>query len=154
MTILGIDPGLEGAFCFFDGTTAEIVDTPVLAVQRGGKAKRDLDPHQIAQIIAARKPDQAFVELVGAMPGQGVSSTFAFGKGFGIVIGVLAALGVPFTLVPPSTWKKALQVPIGKDAARQRASQLLPAASHQWPLKKHDGRAEAALIALYGSRRS
>jgi hypothetical protein len=43
-------------------------------------------------------------------------------------------------------------VPKAKDAARARASQLLPQAAHQWPLKKHDGRAESALIALYGAR--
>jgi hypothetical protein len=28
----------------------------------------------------------------------------------------------------------------------------MPAAAHLWPLIKHDGRAEAALLALYGLR--
>jgi hypothetical protein len=39
-----------------------------------------------------------------------------------------------------------------KDGCRARASQLLPEAADQWPLRRHDGRAEAALIALYGAR--
>jgi hypothetical protein len=56
------------------------------------------------------------------------------------------------TLVPPRRWKSALQVPASKDAARFRASQLLPQAAHLWPLKKHDGRAEAALLAVFGGR--
>jgi hypothetical protein len=43
-------------------------------------------------------------------------------------------------------------VPAAKDGARARASQLLPGAADQWPLVKHDGRAEAALIALWGIR--
>jgi crossover junction endodeoxyribonuclease RuvC len=64
----------------------------------------------------------------------------------------LAALGVPMSFVAPATWKRALQVPAAKDGARARASQLLPAAAGHWPLVKHDGRAEAALIALYGLR--
>jgi hypothetical protein len=50
--------------------------------------------------------------------------------------------------VPPL----ALRVPAEKDGARARASQLIPAGASWWPLVKHDGRAEAALIALYGSR--
>ena len=52
----------------------------------------------------------------------------------------------------PRRWKRALHVPKAKDAARARASQLLPEAAHQWRLRKHDGRAEAALLALYGAR--
>jgi crossover junction endodeoxyribonuclease RuvC len=47
-------------------------------------------------------------------------------------------------------WKKSLGVPADKYAARMRASQLLPEFAHNWPLKKHDGRAEASLISLYG----
>jgi hypothetical protein len=39
-----------------------------------------------------------------------------------------------------------------KDGCRARASQLLPAAAHQRPLRRHDGRAEAALIALFGAQ--
>jgi crossover junction endodeoxyribonuclease RuvC len=119
---------------------------------RGGKQKRELDIIQLIDILARRQLTHAFVEQVGAMPGQGVSSTFAFGKAFGIILGVLAARSVPLTLVPPVRWKRAMGVLKGsKDGCRARASQLLPAAAHQWPLRRHDGRAEAALIALYGA---
>jgi crossover junction endodeoxyribonuclease RuvC len=43
-------------------------------------------------------------------------------------------------------------VPAGKDAARARACELLPRLADRWPLVKHHGRAEAALLALYGIR--
>jgi hypothetical protein len=43
-----------------------------------------------------------------------------------------------------------LGVPAAKDGSRARASQLMPAATHHWPLVKHDGRAEAALIGHCG----
>jgi hypothetical protein len=49
-------------------------------------------------------------------------------------------------------WKKALGVPADKDGARARASQLMPENAWLWPLVKHDGRAEAALIAYWGIR--
>jgi crossover junction endodeoxyribonuclease RuvC len=155
MIIAGIDPGLSGAVAFLDATTGtvlDIADMPTLALARGGKSKRELDAHSLARLIGDRPIGHAFVEAVGAMPGQGVSSVFSFGKSFGVVIGVLAALEVPMTFVAPATWKRALGVPAAKDGARARASQLLPAAAHHWTRVRDDGRAEAALIGHYGLR--
>lgn len=156
MIVFGIDPGLSGAIAWRDGAGIEdIADMPTFQITRNAKNKRDIDAAGLVEIMekAAGHGAHAFIEQVGAMPGQGSSSMFAFGKGFGIVIGVVAALHIPVTFVPPQTWKKALGVPAGKDGARARASQLLPDAAHYWPLVKHDGRAEAALIAEYGYRK-
>lgn len=155
MIVLGIDPGLHGAIAIVRDGTWEIVDMPILGIERNGKAKNEVDIGALAAILG--HPDwnedvAAFVEQVGAMPKQGVSSVFAFGKGYGIILGILGALKVPATLVPPTRWKKALGVPPGKDAARYRASQVLPDLAGHWKLKKHDGRAEAAMIAEYGRR--
>jgi len=152
VTILaGIDPGLSGAVAFFntERNDVEVFDIPTFSLTRSGKNKREVDAHALARILSARRIDHAFVERVGAMPGQGVSGVFAFGKCYGIILGVLAAIGAPQTLVAPQTWKKALQVPAAKDGARARASELMPQASHQWARGKDDGRSEAALIALY-----
>jgi crossover junction endodeoxyribonuclease RuvC len=154
--IAGIDPGLTGAVCFADPsnpTTCRAYDLPVHVLLRGGKKKRELDIAGLIGILTEHRLDHVFLEQVGAMPGQGVSSVFAFGKTYGVILGVIAARTIPLTLVTPATWKRALGVPKAKDAARARASQLLPEAAAQWRLKKHDGRAEAALIALYGARR-
>jgi crossover junction endodeoxyribonuclease RuvC len=153
--IIGIDPGLAGTLAFLEaesGRLLDVVDMPILMLTRGGKRKKDLDVHAFARLIGDRRPDHAYVEQVGAMPGQGVSSVFAFGKSFGAVIGILATLDVPMSFVPPAVWKRTLAVPKAKDGARARASQLLPKSAHLWPLVGHDGRAEAALIALYGRR--
>jgi crossover junction endodeoxyribonuclease RuvC len=154
--IAGCDPGLTGALFFIDPrnpVTGEAIDMPVHLLTRGGKAKRELDIAGLVGILAAHRPAHAFIEQVGAMPGQGVSSVFAFGKGYGIVLGAFGACGIPITLVSPAVWKRALQVPKGaKDGSRARASQLIPEAASQWALKKHDGRAEAVLIGLFGLR--
>jgi crossover junction endodeoxyribonuclease RuvC len=150
--VCGIDPGLSGAICMLDTDgTISIDDMPVHALKRGGKNKREIDPHRLAVLLSGRI-GHAFIEQVSSMPGQGVSSVFAFGKTVGVIIGVLATHGVPMTFISPVKWKKALQVPASKDGARARASQLIPQAAGEWPLVKHDGRAEAALIALYGIR--
>jgi crossover junction endodeoxyribonuclease RuvC len=155
--IAGIDPGLAGALFFIDAerpSTGEAIDLPIHVLTRGGKKKRELDIAGLVGILTAHQINHAFVEQVGAMPGQGISSTFSFGKTFGIILGVVAALNITLTLVPPVRWKRELHVLKDKDAARARASQLLPEAAYQWRFKKDHGRGEAALLALYGLRLS
>lgn len=147
--VAGIDPGLAGAVASYDGERVFVFDMPVLELARGGKNKRELDAVALSNLMEPID-GKVFVEQVGAMPGQGVTSMFSFGRSFGIVLGILASYRLPTTLVHPKTWKKALSVRDGKDGARLRASELMPGDAHQWALKKHDGRAEAALIAYYG----
>jgi crossover junction endodeoxyribonuclease RuvC len=156
--ILGLDPGLNGALAWVSERGVEqIADMPTFELTRNGKTKRSIDIAALLRLIRARPawPSDnsrlhAFVEDVGPMPSQGVSSVFAFGKVCGIIQCALHALDIPFTLVSPVKWKKALSVPAAKDGARARASQLLPGGSEYWPRVKDDGRAEAALIAYYG----
>ena len=94
----------------------------------------------------------AAIERVNSMPGQGVASSFTFGKGFGIWLGILASFSVSVDLVHPTRWKKAMLDGMGKekDAARIRAKELFPSADLS--LRKHHGRADALLIAEYRRR--
>lgn len=147
--IIGIDPGNTGALAFMKiSGEVEVVDMPLMA---NGK-KQQVNASELTKIISSRlQPNtRAIVEKVSAMPGQGVSSMFNFGMGYGVIQGVLAALGVPYTLCTPQRWKKAATL-IGKDKdnARTLAQQLYPNA----PLgrKKDIGRADAILIARFGS---
>lgn len=153
--ILGIDPGLHGAVALYrSDKDFGVFDMPIFELVRNGKKKHELDPHTLHNLLLPYRLSTAWLERVSSMPGQGVSSVFSFGMSYGIVIGVLASLGIPYNFVSPQVWKKAMAVPAAKDAARARASQLLPLHTNKWNLVKHDGRAEAALIALYGFRQS
>ena len=143
--ILGIDVGMTGALAFYDGAELIIYDMPV---HERNKTKR-MDCHKLVEIIKHNKPDAAIVEQVNAFK-MGATGAFNFGWGAGAIEATLAALGVPFSYATPQSWKKAMQCPTDKDGARMRASQLLPKFAHNWDLKKHDGRAESSLIALYG----
>jgi crossover junction endodeoxyribonuclease RuvC len=98
----------------------------------------------------------AAVEKVGAMPGQGVTSMFNFGKSAGFIEGVLTALGIPYQLVPPNKWKKEFSL-IGQDkqASIVTCRKLFP----ELDLKRtercrtdSDGKAEATLLAEYARR--
>jgi crossover junction endodeoxyribonuclease RuvC len=150
-SIIGIDPGLGGALAFLDPAALqrlEVVEMPVLTLARN---KRAVDVHALA-IMLERPIQHAFLEQASARPGQGTVSMFNFGKTFGAVLGILAARGIPYTLVSPSGWKRYMQVPASKHGARARASQLLPASSSLWLRVKDHGRAESALLALFGAR--
>jgi crossover junction endodeoxyribonuclease RuvC len=148
--ILGIDPGVGGGLAQLSG--GQVVAVWPMPVFNVTKTKRRTDPDGLANLVRGLAPDHAFVELVGSRPGEGHAGAFSFGKSAGVIEGVLAGLGVARTLVTPAQWKFALRVPADKHGARARASQLFPAASTLWTLAKDDGKAEAALIALWGYR--
>jgi len=152
--IIGIDPGLSGALAFIDKEGLTILDMPTLTTKKGAKKRTNIDAYTLGRIIEADAHNfkHCYIEEVHSMPSQGISSAFNFGKGFGMLIGIIAANFIPMTLIPPQQWKKDLRVPAEKDGAIARASELLPKYSHLWPLKKHDGRAEAALLAYWGSK--
>jgi len=124
-----------------------------IKTSNGGK-KNEFLPAEMAQIILCEidmQETHAFIEKVGAMKGQGVTSMFSFGKGFGIWIGILAAFRVPYTFVTPQAWKKMIMAgKHDKDAYRIRAQELYPGYAAQLNRKKDNGRADALLIAHYG----
>lgn len=151
--ILGIDPGLSGALALYDvNATLEVVDIPTLRL----KTKRVIDEYALARIIDnwSSRIREVWLEQVGVRPGEGAVGAFTFGRGYGTLRGICAANFLTLVDVTPAAWKGALKVRGDKDESRLRASTLLPRHAHLWPLKKHDGRAEAALIALHGSQQT
>jgi len=145
---IGIDPGVGGAIAFLTDALEFIVVHEMPTMAHTGK-RRQVNPAELANLLSRTPIQMAYVERVGSMPHQGVASSFNFGMSYGVIQGVLAALGIPMVLITPVTWKKKAGL-IGKekDAARTLAQQLYP----QAPLgkKKDIGKADALLIARYG----
>ncbi len=153
MRTLGIDVGLNGAIAVVEGDRLiEVHDMPTFTMERNGKNKRMVNAAELARLIRQSAPASAYLERLSAMPGQGVTSMFSMGQSLGVVLGILAALDIPTTTIPPRTWQKALDVPQGKDGSRYRAAQLFPAHAAKFARVKDDGRSDAALIAAYGAR--
>lgn len=158
---IGIDPGLSGAIALYfpnamKGHEFKIFDMPIHKLRRNGLLKNMLDLHGLSNIIDSNNKgvQGAYVEEVGAMPGQGVTSMFSFGFSAGCCQMVIAAHRIPLQTVRPSVWKPEMKVTKDKDSARRMFTMLFPHHADLVVRKKDDGRAEAALIALYGARQN
>lgn len=153
MRVLGIDPGASGALAVVEhGELVDLVDMPTVSVRRGSREVREVHAIALGSVISELgRIDAAVLEQVGAMPGQGVSSMFAFGRAVGVVEGVLGGLQIPYRRVPPQEWQRAMRVRGGKDGSREQAMRVFPKKAAEFLRKKDDGRADAALIASYGA---
>lgn len=156
--ILGIDPGGDGGLailCRYDGVLVEPMPT------KDGK----LDVEGIAQFVRDWAPELRFAVLEkvhgGSVGGvrKGSAGSFSFGKNFGVLLGVLAANGVPTHLVPPQSWMRAIHDPDdrkldSKERSRRAYERLFPWVDVKTPRGKkvHMGMLEAVLIAEYGRR--
>jgi Holliday junction resolvasome RuvABC endonuclease subunit len=152
MKILGIDPGIHGGLAIVelgDGTATlvDAIDIPA----HGTKAKERVDAAAVCAFVVRHKPQHAYIERGQAMPKQGASSGFKYGRAIGAIEATITCCDIPMTIVEPSMWKKFHHLHGGdKEGGRQRALQLFPAAHALLARKKDHGRAEAALIALAG----
>lgn len=143
--ILGIDPGASGGIAWINWSESD-------GRLYGVKAhKMPETPRDLAELLDGYTDTyglSAVIERVSSRPGQGVSSTFKFGANFGMLQGVLAALEIPYDLVTPTVWQKAMGCLSGGDKNRTKA-----AAQRLFPsLKITHATADALLLAEYGRR--
>ncbi len=155
MIIIGIDPGIAGAICFFsNGNVIDVIDMPSMA--EGKKNKKQVNGRQIfneIKLIKNKFSDEnicVVVEQVSAMPGQGVTSMFNFGQSFGVIKGICSAMELPIFYVRPAKWKKHFNlINSEKDASRTKAIEMFPNISQKLSRKKDNNKADAILIAYY-----
>lgn len=161
MRVLGIDPGLDGATAMVDGGTLTFVQHN-LALD--GKTRgRELNlPHMWGGIGWAGDMDTSmvYIERVQALPKQGASSGFKFGKTAGYAEAFVVAAGLPWQHVEPREWMAEFNLKGGnKDQNVATALRLFPYAVDEFTVQRKyltkvqvQGRADAALIALWGFR--
>ena len=155
MLIIGMDPGISGAICFFEnGEVKEIIDMPNMA--DGKKNKRQINGPQIYNEILSRIKDipkkdiSVVIEQVSAMPGQGVTSMFNFGQSFGVLKGVCSAMQLSMHFIRPAKWKKYFGlIKSEKDASRTKVIEIFPYISSKLSRKKDSNKADAILIASF-----
>lgn len=154
----GIDPGIKGALALIDSDGFAVLVQPLPTVVRDAKTgKKRLDAGVFAAMmldcksIAEANGATLFgsLELVHAMPGQGVVSMFSMGETFGIIQGCLCALKIPTRLVTPQFWKKKIGLTKDKEVSRVMAISLFPDCAKDLRYKKDHDKAEALLLATF-----
>ena len=155
MYIIGIDPGISGAICFFEnGNIIDVIDMPSMA--EGKKNKKQVNSAQIHNEIRSRIKNvpkdniSVVIEQVSAMPGQGVTSMFNFGQSFGVLKGICASMQLSMYFVRPAKWKKYfILIKTEKEASRTKAIEIFPQISGKLSKKKDVNKADAILIASF-----
>ncbi len=139
MILLGIDPGVQGALALFD------------------KGENRVTVHDMPDTTDALfELVQSFPPVTSCMIEKpfypkviGTKNVAKIAEAYGRIKTVLFICGIPVREVSPADWKAALRLSGSKAASRARAGEMWPDDAHQWRLVKHDGRAEAALLAWY-----
>ena len=138
MNVIGIDPGQSGGIAYIDSdgcaTAWKMPDT-------------ERDVYELLRTMD-RAGATAWIEKVGPMPKQGVSSTWKFGQHYGSLRMALIATEIPFEGVAPGVWQRSLGCLThgDKNISKRRAQELYPT------LKITHATADALLIATYGRR--
>lgn len=161
MLVTGIDPGKQGAIVTLNSNRqiARYSSMPTI----GNSKKKKIAPAEIRTLLSADDVTTVFLESVfikGKFRSR--SSILSEGRNCYVIEGILAGLEIPYQMVQPKIWHKAV---VGgdkrlkpKDRAFEKASQLWPQAefvtnfNHVTKVQQelYRGMVDAALIADYG----
>ncbi len=157
----GIDVGCEGAMACLDHE-GQLVAVQDLEITRLGKMAW-CEPLSIVSFISTHRrgaPAQAYLEYVAPQPKLSTISAAGMGRTHGSVLAALQCAAIPFEMVSPQAWKKALNVTAPENSTdSQRKKITLDKARIRFPGTEYfdramdHNRAEAALIAHYGRMR-
>jgi hypothetical protein len=166
MLILGIDPGIRGAIASLDHNDAPSVrDMPVRQKQGNGKAHNEVDPvalqKLLRELVPADETGIVVMESMHAFMGGGeerkgsMASQASLAATKAVICAICEINGLDVSFITPQTWQRFYGIKNRKDdttkAQSLRIARQLYGMSH-CPLQKHDGRADAILIARYGRR--
>lgn len=138
---VGIDPGKSGAMAII--TKEGIIDI----------IPYDIDKYILAlQKYVCDYKYSIYIEQVHAMPRQGVTSMFNFGKNYGMILGIMHGLDLRYTEVTPQKWKNKMCVTKDKKSSIIKALEFYPKANLYRTSRckvMDNNKAEALLIAHY-----
>lgn len=168
--IAGCDPGLHGAIAWLD-TETRAVQVGVMPLLPGVDGERDrYDVPRLREMLDRRRPAVVILERLHPLPakfrragaevgGGGVIANYNRGAATWLMIGLLTGLRIPFELVLPRVWQRALLENVPGEGTKAKsiwlARRLFPACSllpTPRSRKPHDGCADALLLAELGRR--
>ena len=156
---VGIDNGLKGGICFIDAA-GKVVEKYIMPVVSSDKGKNEYDLISMVTIFKGKEIELIALEKAHAYPGQGVTSMFSIGKGFGMWQGIIVALGLPYVVIPPQTWQGHVLAGMDRTDTKQAsilyAQRIAP--DQDWKgtarsFKPHDGLTDAFCLARFALER-
>ena len=150
MIIMGVDPGSKGGLSIIKNCSNKLpkimffTRMPVVNIY----GKKIVDTLKICGDLSKYKIDIAIIEKVHAMPRQGVTSSFQFGRSFGGIEALCYIFAKRVDYVAPAVWKKAIGLGSSKKDSLDMA-RLKFGNQDVWKIKSNDGIAEASLLTLY-----
>lgn len=168
MISIGIDPGKKGAIAaIIDDFVLDIIPMPLITAATKKGKKRGRDEYDLVvireRLLSWKNGNTIFVTVEKSQPMPptirgGVVASFHRGVARGWEW-MLAALEIPYQLVAPATWQRAMYAGTPGNDTKQRsilaAQRLFPdidLRSSPRARKPHDGFAEALLLAEFGRR--
>ena len=157
MIVLGIDPGQTGGLVLLEREHCKAPIKLIAAMLMPLTTKEHTSKPTVfvpkVEVWFGKATGLHFVELgvienVHSMPAQGVASSFQFGRMFGAAEMIIQQWCEVQRYTTPQEWKKDLGLGPAKSAAMTMATNLY--GDKHWKLRKHEGIAEAALIATWG----
>ena len=150
MIIMGLDPGTSGGISIIKNERNQLpqiiycLKMPTVNMY----GKKIVDTKTLHDSLNTFQIDISIIEKVHAMPKQGVTSSFQFGRSFGSLETIAYLLSKRVDYVAPVVWKKYIGVGASKGDSLDMA-RLKFGNNKIWDKKTNDGIAEASLLALY-----
>ena len=162
MIIAGCDPGADGALAFIDAETVRVLHIVDMPMSGTDLRVRELATDLLAA-LDGRRCGHLWIERQAPFAGGerriGASSAFNLGQRYMAVQAIAACHGWPYEIVSAARWKRHFGIAATKSLALHMAGKLLPEEVVLWTARRGYctrerviGRAEAALIGLYGIR--
>ncbi|WP_261532583.1 hypothetical protein [Burkholderia multivorans] len=160
MLTLGIDPGISGALAALDHTgRLRVVDMPIRAKNGAGKVRNEVDPcalrSWLRELVPAGERAIVVMEALNTFAGGSVQTMASLEATKAVIATVCELSGHAVELVTPQRWQGFFG--IKRSATEDTKRQSLRIARELYgieffPLQKHDGRADATLIARFAQR--
>ena len=152
--VIGVDPGFSGALArvAVDRLGFETLDASLRMPVDKTRWGKLVAVHALARWLREYPADVAVIEHAQAMPKQGVSSGYNYGRAVGALEAAVRLAGPErIEWVTPQRWKRKMGLGADKGEAVALASLRYGerARAAHWPIKAASGVAEAALLVAW-----
>lgn len=165
MLTLGIDPGISGALAALDHNGRLVVlDMPTRTRAGSGRTRNEIDPrrmlHMLRDLVPAGESPIVVMEDMHAFMGDGervgsMASQASLAATKAVISAVFEIAGHTTHLITPQRWQKFYGIKKREDETTKQQSLRIARELYGnafCPLQKHDGRADAILIARWAQR--